>query len=54
MNLTWLILPVIATIVLIYLYPRVPEPGNWILIAIVAIVWLVILLNSAGVGFHTT
>ena len=52
MNLTNLIIAILAVCGVAWAYPRLPSPANIILVVIVAVVCVLILLNMSGTGLH--
>ena len=52
MNLTTIIIAILAVCGVAWCYPRLPSPFNIILVAIVAIVCVLILLSMSGTGLH--
>lgn len=54
MNITTIIIAVLAVCGIVWAYPRLPAPGGIILVVIVAIACVIILLNLGGVstGLH--
>ena len=49
MNITTLIILVLAVCGIVWCYPRLPAPGGIILVIIVAVACVAVLLNLAGV-----
>lgn len=54
MNISTIIIAVLAVCGIVWAYPRLPVPGGIILVVIVAIACVIILLNLGGVstGLH--
>jgi len=54
MSIITIVIAVLAVFGIIWAYPRLPAPGQLILVIIVAIACVVVLLNLAGVntGLH--
>lgn len=52
MDITWLILIVVAICGIVWVYPKLPQPGQIVLVVVVAIACLLVLLNAAGVPIH--
>jgi hypothetical protein len=49
MNITTIIIAVLAVVGVAWAYPRLPSPWNFVLVGLVAIVCVVVLLNLGGV-----
>lgn len=52
MNLTFIIIAILAVCGVVWAYPKLPAPFNIVLVAIVAIVSVLILLSMSGTGLH--
>ncbi len=52
MNITTLIIAILAVCGLVWCYPRLPSPFNLVLVAIVAVACVLVLLNFSGTGLH--
>lgn len=50
MSIVTIIILVLAVSGIVWAYPRLPSPWNLVLVAVVAVVCVVILLNLAGVN----
>ncbi len=49
MDLSWIILIVLAVFGVVWAYPRLPAPWNYVLVAVIAIACVLILLSAGGV-----
>jgi hypothetical protein len=52
MNLTTLVIAILAVCGIVWVYPRLPAPFNLVLVAIVAVVCVLVLLSLSGTGLH--
>lgn len=54
MSIVTLIIIVLAIVGIVWAYPRLPWPGNLILVIVVAVACVIVLLNAAGIqtGLH--
>lgn len=52
MSLVTIILIILAVCGVIWAYPRLPYPGNLILVVVVAIACVLVLFNLSGVGLN--
>ncbi len=50
MNITTLLIIILAVVGIVWAYPRMPSPWNFVLVIIVAIVCVMAILNLSGVG----
>lgn len=49
MNIYTIILVILAVCGVVWAYPRLPAPWNYVLVAVIAIACIFILLNAGGV-----
>jgi hypothetical protein len=52
MDVTWIILIILAVCGVVWAYPRLPSPWNYVLVGLIAIACVFILLNAGGVPVH--
>jgi hypothetical protein len=52
MNIYTIILVILAVCGVVWAYPRLPAPWNYVLVAVIAIACVFILLNAGGVPIN--
>jgi hypothetical protein len=52
MNIYTIILVILAVCGVVWAYPRLPAPWNYVLVAVIAIACIFILLNAGGVPIN--
>jgi Na+/H+ antiporter NhaD/arsenite permease-like protein len=52
MNIYTIILVILAVCGVVWAYPRLPSPWNYVLVAVIAIACVFILLNAGGVPIN--
>jgi hypothetical protein len=52
MNIYTIVLVILAVCGVVWAYPRLPAPWNYVLVAVIAIACIFILLNAGGVPIN--